>query len=508
MEIENVIIKESSKFEKRRKDKSDIATVDKVLDPKTINILNQLIKRGKLFDLCGSFSCGKEANIYTAKCSTSLISKFTQSSFNEISAVIPVVLKIYKTSTMLFKDRTRYIIDEKRFKKFCKSNSRKLIKVWSEKEVRNLKRLIKHNIMCPKPLYLKKSILIMTMIGNDSPAPKLKDAKIESLNEWTILYEKCVQLIIDMYQKAKLIHADFSEYNLIYYDNNIYVIDVSQAMDINQENSNTFLVMDICNCNEFFMKKGVKVESEIDLFEKITKLKVPEYLKINGKLNKDSFIPTRIVEVANKEDLSLFLKNAVGLGIEIIGDDDYNAKNDLYDNLDDDLENLDDDNLENIDDEDLENIEEENRENIEEEDNENIYSDNEKNNNYDLLSIRNYNILGTDLDNDESSVNIDSNEIENIEEVSDDVIKIRENTEAHFILKSFADLSLDKINIYCRRLRLKNPYITKEEERAINKQRKAIVKQMNRERRIARVNRKEEHSKKTNKNKNTNSINK
>lgn len=468
MDFEIIAESKGFKVEKKKRDKADTATIDKVLDSKTINILNQLAKRCKLYDLGGSFSCGKEANIYTARCSTSLISKFTQSAFSEAEeCIIPVVLKIYKTSTMLFKDRTRYIIDEKRFKNFCKSNSRKLIKVWSEKEVRNLKRLIKHGILCPKPIYLKRSILIMTIIGDNTPAPTLKNLDLKLISEWDIIYEKCIKLILDMYQKAKLIHADFSEYNLIYYNDEVYVIDVSQSMDISQENSNTFLVMDICNCNDFFQKKGVKVHSEIELFERITKLRVPEYLKIDGKLNKDSFIPTRIVEVANKEDLSLFLTEPL------------KEKDDLEDN------NY---NQSFVDD-----------------------SDGLINGFNNLLLEKdtdiNTNSNQDSEDEDGSSVNIESNEIEEIEENSNDAIRIAEQTEAHFNLTKYADLSIDKINIYCRRLRLKNPNVTKEEEKIINRERKIIVKQMNKERRISKVIRKEQFSKKSKKKKIT-SINK
>ena len=35
----------------------------------------------------------------------------------------------------------------------------------------------------------------------------------------------------EMYQECKLIHADLSEYNLLYYTDLIYVIDVSQSIE-------------------------------------------------------------------------------------------------------------------------------------------------------------------------------------------------------------------------------------------------------------------------------------
>lgn len=478
-----------TKTEKRRKDKSQIATIDKVLDPKTLEILRRLKERGKLFDLSGAFSSGKEANIYTAKCSNSLISKFIQNS-NDVDLIIPenvpVVLKIYKTSTMMFKDRTRYIIDEQRFKSFCTSNSRKLIKLWSEKEVRNLKRIAKQNILCPVPLYLKKSILIMTMIGDESPAPKLKDVNL-SLEKWQTVYGKCIQLIKDLYQKAHLIHADFSEYNLIYHNDEVYVIDVSQSMDISQENSNSFLVMDLCNCNDFFAKKGVSVRTEVDLFEEITTLRVPEYLKVNGKLNKECFIPSRIIEVANKEDLSLFINDFKNTG--------------LSDNFIANLGKLSFDS------------DEESKEYVREgQDSEDVSGNEEGSGNEEVSDELNEELSEEAIVDDEasyeevsecSSVNVESNDLSDF--IEDDIDATFECLDkekpAVFNLKTYAELTDNKIDIYHRRLRLKYPEMTKAEEKEINKQRKAIVKQMNKERRIKRVQRKDDYRKKDQKKK-------
>lgn len=397
-----------TKTEKRRRDKADTATVDKVLDPKTVGILERLARRQKLFDLGGAFSSGKEANVYTARCSTSLGSKFIRGSPGA-EEVVAAVVKIYKTSTMLFRDRARYIIDERRFKRFCVSNTRKLIKLWSEKEVRNLKRLEKHGILCPRPLYLKRSVLIMTMIGDSEPSPRLKDADV---SDWDGAYLKCVQVMKDMYQKARLIHADFSEYNLIYHRGEVYVIDVSQSMDTGQENSNAFLMMDICNCNEFFSRKGVEVRSEVELFEEITGLRVPEYLRIDGRLSMESFIPSRATEVANAEDLKLFV---TGYGSE------------------------------------------------------------------QECSISEACEYSDPRSDGESSLKSEQSVEDASTSGGDGAVEMQDI------------LSPGTINVLVRRLRLKDPSITEEEEKALNRQRKMLVKQMNRERRIRRVQRKDEH---------------
>ncbi|ELQ74491.1 Serine/threonine protein kinase involved in cell cycle control [Trachipleistophora hominis] len=178
---------------KTYKDKSDRATRDKVLDRKTLVILEKLQKRNILFDLEGCISSGKEANIYRAKIRCMPKCKFirrsdstenfhdkagdTQNNNSELPvAAEDVVIKIFRTSILEFKNRNVYITNEIRFKNFRISNPRKLIKTWAEKEVRNLTRLNNSGIPSPQPLYLKRNIIIMRLIGDDvHVAAKLKD---------------------------------------------------------------------------------------------------------------------------------------------------------------------------------------------------------------------------------------------------------------------------------------------------------------------------------------------
>lgn len=87
-----------------------------------------------------------------------------------------MAVKIYKTSILVFKDRDRYVSGEFRFRKgYCKSNPRKMVKLWAEKEMRNYSRLYAAGIRCPKPILLRQHILIMEFIGKQGyAAPRLK----------------------------------------------------------------------------------------------------------------------------------------------------------------------------------------------------------------------------------------------------------------------------------------------------------------------------------------------
>jgi RIO kinase 1 len=52
-----------------------------------------------------------------------------------------LAVKVYKTSILVFKDRDRYVTGEFRFRKgYAKHNPRKMVRLWAEKEYRNLTR--------------------------------------------------------------------------------------------------------------------------------------------------------------------------------------------------------------------------------------------------------------------------------------------------------------------------------------------------------------------------------
>lgn len=76
-------------------------------------------------------------------------------------------IKVYKTSILTFKDRDRYVTGEYRFRHgYCRHNPRKMVKLWAEKEMRNLKRLWQARIPCPEPLVLRLHVLVMSFLGD------------------------------------------------------------------------------------------------------------------------------------------------------------------------------------------------------------------------------------------------------------------------------------------------------------------------------------------------------
>jgi RIO kinase 1 len=248
------------------KDKADRATVEQVLDPRTRVILYKLINNEVLYEINGCISTGKEANVYHA------ITPEKQDDPNAPPIKSKhVAVKIYKTSILVFKDRDRYVTGEYRFRHgYSKSNPRKMVQLWAEKEMRNLKRLHQANIPCPDTVCLKMHVLVMDLIGSEDgwAAPRLKDASIESREEYLDIYRQLVKILWKMYHKCKLVHADFSEYNLLYHEKKIYVIDVSQSVEHDHPHALEFLRKDCSNTVDFVRKTlDVQIVTVRELFD-------------------------------------------------------------------------------------------------------------------------------------------------------------------------------------------------------------------------------------------------
>ncbi len=78
-----------------------------------------------------------------------------------------------------------------------------------------------------------------------------------------------------MYQVCRLVHADLSEYNILYNDRRLYIIDVSQSVEHDHPRSLEFLRMDIKNVGDFFARKGVDTLRERTVFNFVTAARAP-----------------------------------------------------------------------------------------------------------------------------------------------------------------------------------------------------------------------------------------
>ena len=136
---------------------------------------------------------------------------------------------------------------------------------------RNYRRIHSANIKTPQPILLKGHVLIMEFLGtNGWPSPRIRDASL-SEKKLREAYVQTILIMRHMYQRCNLVHGDLSEYNLLWHNNEVYVIDVSQSVETDHPSALDFLRKYASNVNDFYKKVGgLSVMTTRQLFEFVT----------------------------------------------------------------------------------------------------------------------------------------------------------------------------------------------------------------------------------------------
>lgn len=223
---------------------------DEVFDKSTTMTVSGMKNAGIISYVNGAVGSGKESKTYWA--------------------VDPLgrdlALKIYLVATSNFKKRMPYLTEDPRFTKI-RRGTRNLVEVWAQKEFKNLNQCFTYGIPCVKPIALVKNVLVMQFVGkNGTPAPTLVEIEVGYKD-----YESAISIIEDLYNKPKMVHADFSEYNIFKINKGLMVFDFGSVVDIRHPNAMEFLERDIKNITKFFVKRGLTVENPSDILKRITK---------------------------------------------------------------------------------------------------------------------------------------------------------------------------------------------------------------------------------------------
>uniref|UniRef100_A0A8C4RVW4 Serine/threonine-protein kinase RIO3 n=1 Tax=Erpetoichthys calabaricus TaxID=27687 RepID=A0A8C4RVW4_ERPCA len=263
-------LKQHSYSEQRRSakihEKKEHSTAEQAVDSKTRLLMYKMVNSGILEAVNGCISTGKESVVFHAK----------GGSIDDKIVPEECALKVFKTTLNEFKTRDKYIKDDYRFKdRFSKLNPRKIIRMWAEKEMHNLSRMQSAGIPCPEVIILKKHILVMSFIGeNQVPAPKLKEIKMNS-EDMKGAYYQVLNMMKQLYNECNLVHADLSEYNMLWHDGKVWFIDVSQSVEPTHPHGLEFLFRDCRNVSTFFQKAGVaEAMNAFDLFNAVSGLDV------------------------------------------------------------------------------------------------------------------------------------------------------------------------------------------------------------------------------------------
>ncbi len=249
------------------RDRDWFKTVEEVFDARTVLTIYELMRRRIIDRMNGVVNAGKEARVYLGY----------DREGNRLA------VKIYLVSTAVFrKGILKYIMGDPRFQGVSLSDTRRLIYMWTRKEFRNLKRMYDAGVRVPRPIAVLNNVLVMEFIGIDSTrAPLLVEAYRGM--DYEELYEVFVQVMINiekMYCRARLVHADMSEYNVMVLPGpEAVIIDVSQAVSLDHPNALDYLGRDIRNIYNFFNNEaGVETPEPEILYRGVVECRVKQVL--------------------------------------------------------------------------------------------------------------------------------------------------------------------------------------------------------------------------------------
>ena len=246
--IESNFDREVERLGVRIKDMDQLKVRDDVFDEVTLLALYKMVHKGWITAIGGSISTGKEANVF-----------FGERGDQDLA------IKIYRIRTANFNAMSEYIVGDRRFTGI-KRTKKDLIFTWTRKEFSNLKRASDVGLSVPEPLVWDRNILLMEFIGKDEhPYPHLRGVELEDPEP---IYTEILSFMKRLYQDAGLVHADLSEFNILYGDR-LYFIDMGQAVTPDHPRAQFFLARDISNINRYF-SGYCTVRDEREIFTEIT----------------------------------------------------------------------------------------------------------------------------------------------------------------------------------------------------------------------------------------------
>jgi len=242
-----VKVDETQRMKVKRSEEYEV--LEEVFDKPTLMTVYKLMNLGVLENLFGVVRTGKESRIYRG-----------------ITAQgEEVALKIYLTVSAEFrKGMLAYIQGDPRFTR-VRRDTRGLIYTWAQKEFANLKKAYDVGVRVPQPLAVENNVLVMKFIGSDGiPAPLLREVELPNP---TAVYRSLLNAVRVLYREAELVHGDLSEFNVLMFESEPYIIDMSQSLPRTHPRAQELLLRDLTNLTRFFNKVGVKVQSPTSIME-------------------------------------------------------------------------------------------------------------------------------------------------------------------------------------------------------------------------------------------------
>ena len=230
---------------------SERAVLEEVFDRSTLMTIYDFLNKGTIDEIYGVVKAGKEARVYHGR----------EPDGRELA------IKIYLTVSAEFRrGMLPYIEGDPRFS-HVRRDTRSLVYAWAQKEFKNLQRAHEVGVRVPRPIAVRNNVLIMEFIGEKGvSAPLLREV---TLNNPQKVYRRLLMYAKWLYQKAGLVHADLSEYNVMIWGGEPVLFDVSQAVPLEHPMADQLLRRDLENLYRYFKKLNMKVLSAEEMYVRV-----------------------------------------------------------------------------------------------------------------------------------------------------------------------------------------------------------------------------------------------
>lgn len=138
---------------------------------------------------------------------------------------------------------------------------------WPDHELEMLERLHGAGVNVPYPVERTTDGFLMQYVGNRTQAaPRLVQARLDRRQA----QEAADQLVADLHRMMAegIVHADLSVYNLLWWGERLWIIDVPQAVEVGANaQALDFLHRDLTNVGSWFASKGVAFDADLLLVD-------------------------------------------------------------------------------------------------------------------------------------------------------------------------------------------------------------------------------------------------
>ncbi len=222
-----------------------------------VHVLGDFFEKGYITDVVNLVKSGKEATIYCCKADPSTGFEF-------------LAAKVYRgQNSRSFKNdeiyrQGRVIVDKRSaraFRKKTKWGRGVQSYSWTASEYETMCLLYDAGAYVPMPYAHTGSAILMTYVGDgEAAAPMLREVKFDSGTARRAY--NAIMRNIELFLSENLVHGDLSAFNILYWDDEIQIIDFPQSVDARTNpNAYSLLERDIGNVGLYFSKYDLHTDS-------------------------------------------------------------------------------------------------------------------------------------------------------------------------------------------------------------------------------------------------------